>query len=179
MVCPILLNNFFMNIQSLLIGLLVITTSFNLNTISDRLCKDNEEIIFSFLLTKNKKIVSLCKDKQGSYLVYRFGTKNKIEFEYPKKLDATSWNVFKLYGTKRWGGKANAGFGDYSLSFTNNNVIYKIFEIWSDEFNSSDIGVTVKADKKEIILRGDKKSKKSSLLSLDDEQDKISNTAED
>lgn len=118
-------------------------------------------------------------DKQGTYLVYRFGTKDKIELEYPQKLDSTSWEAFKLYGVKRWGGKANAGFGDYNLSFTNNSITYKIFQTWDDETNSSSIGVTVVTDKKEIILKGDKKSKEGTLLRLDDEQDKISNTADD
>ena len=123
--------------------------------------------------------MSLCKDKTGNYLVYRFGTKDKIELEYPQKPAKTSWTAFKLYGTKRWGGKANAGFGDYSISFTNNNVTYKMFQTWEDETNKSDIGVTIKTDKKEIVLKGDIKSKEGSLLLLDDQKDKIKNTAED
>ena len=168
-----------MKTLSLLAGLFITTASLNSDTISGRLCKDNEEIVFSFLLAKNKKVVSLCKDKQGKYLVYRFGTKDKIELEYPQKLDTTSWKAFELYGAKRFGGKTNAGFGDYNLSFTNNNVTYKIFQTWDDESNTSSIGVIAVTDKKEVILKGDKKSKEGSLLRLDDDQDKISNTAYD
>ena len=168
-----------MKLLSLLTGLLIITTSFNSNSLSDRLCKYNEEIIFSFLLIKNKKIVSLCKDKQGDYLVYRFGTTEKVELEYPQKLDKTSWKTFKLYGAKRFGGKANAGFGDYNISFTNNGVTYKVFQNWNDEDETSDIGVDVTIDKKKVILKGDIKSKQGSLIRLDDEQDKIKNTADD
>ncbi|QEC69554.1 hypothetical protein FRZ67_20440 [Panacibacter ginsenosidivorans] len=168
-----------MKLLSLLTGLLTITTSFTSNSLSDRLCKGNEEIIFSFLLTKNKKIVSLCKDKQGDYLVYRFGTKEKVELEYPQKLDKTSWKVFKLYGVKRFGGKANAGFGDYNISFSNNGVTYEVFENWSDDDDTSDIGVNVTIDKKKVILKGDIKSKQGALLRLDGEQDKIRNTADD
>ena len=177
--CCVSYYKFAMKILLLLTGLLIFTTCFTLDPISNRLCKNNEEIIFSFQLTKTKKMVSLCKDKQGNYLVYRFGTKNKIELEYPQRFDKTSWNFFKFYGVKRWGGKVNAGFGDYNLSFTNNNVTYKVFENWSDEMNTSDIGLSVTVGKKEITLRGDKKSKDGSLLRLDDEQDKIKNMAGD
>jgi hypothetical protein len=168
-----------MKMLLLFIGFVIATTSFNSGTISGRLCKDNEEIVFSFLLTKNKKIVSLCKDKAGNYLVYRSGTKDKVELEYPQKLDKTSWKAFQLYGAKRWGGKANAGFGDYHVSFINNSVTYKIFQSWDDETNASDIGITITADKKEIVLTGEIKSKMGSLLRLDDQQNKIKNTADD
>jgi hypothetical protein len=163
----------------LLTGLLLVTTSFNIDKLSDSLCKENEEVVFSFILIKSKKIASLCKDKQGDYLVYRFGTKSNVELVYPQRPDTTSWNAFRLYGEKRWGGKANAGFGNYNLSFVNHNVRYKIFESWSDETHTSHIGVSVTVDKKEFILKGDKTSKQGSLLHLDDEQDKIKNTADE
>ena len=44
----------------------------------------NEEVVFSFD-TQNGKKVTLNKDKANSYLIYGFGTKDKIEFELPGK----------------------------------------------------------------------------------------------
>jgi hypothetical protein len=158
-----------MKVIPFFIVFLLALPSLSAQTLSDRLSKDNEQILFSFLL-KNKKIVSLCKDRQGNYLVYRFGTKDKVELEYPKKLDTSSWTAFKLYGVKRWGGAANAGFGDYSLSFINNGVTYEIFQNWNDEVNTSEIGITIVFGNKKTILKGSIQTKQGSLLRLDDEK---------
>ena len=50
-------------------------------------CKIDEKIIFSCLLKKNKKIVSICASNNFSahdgYLQYRFGKKGKIELVLP------------------------------------------------------------------------------------------------
>lgn len=52
------------------------------------LCTRDEHIIFSCLVKRPAKIVSLCasKDlaKERGYLQYRFGLPGKIELEYPK-----------------------------------------------------------------------------------------------
>jgi len=42
----------------------------------------NEEVIYSFE-TKNGKKMSLVKDKTNKYIQYRFGTKTKVEMEFP------------------------------------------------------------------------------------------------
>jgi hypothetical protein len=159
------------------IGLLFLSSSFSNNRFANGLCKDNEVVVFSLTLSNSKKSAYLCKDKEEKYLVYRFGTNDKVELQYPKKLDASSWKAFTLRGQKRFGGKANAGFGDYSLTFNNNNVAYSLFESWSDEDDSKEMGIKISTNGKERILKGDYKTKKGSLLLLDDEQDKISNTA--
>ena len=151
--------------------------SFSNKKFVNGLCRDNEEIVFSFNLTNSKKSACLCKDKNRKYLVYRFGTNEKVELQFPKKLDTTSWKAFNLYGQKRFGDKANAGFGDYSLTFKNNNVKYILFDSWSDEDDSKAIGIKVTINNKEIVLKGNYKTKKGTLLRLDDEHDKISNTA--
>ena len=162
---------------SIAIGLLFLFSSFSNKKIGNGLCKDNEEVVFSFTLHNSKKSIYLCKDKNEKYLVYRFRTNDKLELQYPKKLDASSWKAFTLRGQKRFGGKANAGFGDYSLTFNNNNVAYILFDSWSDEDDSKEIGIKVSTNGKETILKGNYKTKKGTLLRLDDEQDKISNTA--
>lgn len=163
----------------IVIGLLFLFSSFSNNRFFNGLCRNNEEVVFSFTLTNNKKSACLCKDKKGKYLVYRFGTNDKVELQYPKKLDTSSWKAFILYGQKRFGGKANAGFGDYSLTFNNSNAKYILFDSWSDEDDSKEIGIKVTMNGKETILNGNYKTKKGTLLRLDQEQDKISNSAYD
>ena len=54
--------------------------------LNNQLCKPNEEIVFAFQV-KNLKWVSVCKEKNGSYIVYRFGIKTKLEMQYPAELD--------------------------------------------------------------------------------------------
>ncbi len=159
------------------IGLVFLFSAFSVNKFVNRLCKGNEEVVFSFTVTNSNKQVCLCKDRDGKYLVYRFGANDKVELQYPKKLDTSSWKAFILYGQKRFGGKANAGFGDYSLTFNNNSVKYVIFDSWSDEDGSKEIGIKVTINGNEKILKGNYNTKKGTLLRLDDENDKIANTA--
>ena len=66
----------------------------------------NEENIISFI-TKKGKIVTLSKDKNNEYIIYRFGSKEKIELEYPEK-NKNSWNKFTYSFYHRGGGKANS-----------------------------------------------------------------------
>ena len=73
-----------------------------------QLCKPNEEIVFAFQL-KNLKWVSVCKEKNEKYIVYRFGNQNKIELQYPDILDSTSWQQFTFQGYSRGGRKAKCG----------------------------------------------------------------------
>jgi hypothetical protein len=136
--------------------------------LSDRLCCDNEEIIMSFK-TKNQKVISVCKEKKGKYLVYRFGTKDKIELQFPGKLDKDSWKQFHYRGAWRFGGKANAGFGDLELKFKNINTTYRLFEEWNDEDGSTDFGLEVETTgtkAKNLVI--DKSSKIGSLMRLND-----------
>ena len=61
-------------------------------TIAQSYVLPNETVIFSFS-TQNGKIATLNKEKNNHYIVYRFGTRNKTEFEYS---DTTkdSWTKF-------------------------------------------------------------------------------------
>lgn len=160
-----------------ILALVLLGSGFKPKSISDRLCRENEEVVYSFLIAKNGKVASLCKEKNGKYLVYRFGTKNKIELEYPSQLDGSSWKAFKLYGAKRFGGVANAGFIDYRVSFVNNKVMYELYEWSSDEDLSKEIGIKVTVNGKESGIKGSYNTKQGSLLRLDDEADKIENRA--
>ena len=154
-------------------------SSFNYQNQTARLCKSNEEVIFSFLLPRNHKIVSFCKDKKDKYIVYRFGTLDKIEFEYPKQLDSNSWTNFKYYSIHRGGGNKYDGMGDISMTFTNDNVKYKIFHQWQDENKTNEIGINVTFNGKITKLKGNLNTQMGALQDLDFESDKIKNTYED
>jgi hypothetical protein len=92
----------------------------------------NEECVFSFK-TKSGKTMMLAKDKTEKYLIYRFGTKNNIELEFPTKTK-DSWKKFTYSYYFRGGGKPNHGRETENLRFTNNNVEYTIY--W--EYNAGD-----------------------------------------
>jgi hypothetical protein len=78
---------------------------------------ENEELIFSFN-TKNGKKLVLAKDKENEYIVYRFGTKDKIELEYPEK-NKESWSKFTYGYYSRGGGKQNLAMELESIFFSN------------------------------------------------------------
>ena len=135
----------------------------------ERLCQQNEEIIFAFQL-KNQKWVSVCKEKEEKYVVYRFGTQQRIELQLPEKLDSTSWQQFTFKGYSRGGGKQNAAMYFGFLGFFNNEVKYEVYETWNSEDNLEHCGITIIAGKKETDLKGILKSRKGSLLSLLDNE---------
>lgn len=141
------------------------------------LCREREKIIFSFQGKKSKKLMSICRGGDPSYLVYRFGNSQKVELEFPEQLNESSWKKFEFSGLRRGGGKANAGFGDYSLSFSKGNVEYSVFQEWSDEDDTYSIGINVQENGKSVIISGDKKTQQGSLLLLDEEDKHIRNTA--
>lgn len=141
------------------------------------LCQPGEETVFAFA-TPSGKLLSLCKGKNSAWLAYRFGKPGAVELQFPDKLDATSWQRFEFSGLHRWGGKANAGFGDYSLAFRAGDFAYTVFQGWDDEEGSYGIGVAVAGKGKSVTLAGLKKSQEGSLLNLNDERERLSNRAE-
>ena len=147
------------------------------HAVAANLCLENEKTIFSFE-TKAKKILSICKEERGSYLTYRFGTIDKTELQFPQKLDASSWKKFEFSGMRRGGGKANAGFGDYSLLFETGNIGYTVFQEWDDEEGSYSIGVIASGKGKPITINGLKKTQEGSLVLLEDEAKHLPNEAE-
>ncbi|MDP3877330.1 MAG: hypothetical protein Q8Q50_10145 [Methylobacter sp.] len=87
------------------------------------LCKQNE--VDLFFCQSAKKTVSLCASKNLSktdgYLQYRFGSKRKIELNYPEQLEHPS-NFF-TYGSGFYSG---GGSNSY-LRFNINKFIYTIY----------------------------------------------------
>lgn len=123
----------------------------------------NEEAIFSFD-TKNGKHVMVAKEKGNLYIVYRFGTKDKIEFEYAGK-SKESWSKFKYYFYLRGGGVQNEGMDLNYLYFTNDNFKYTIYDTYysADQSRSVGIKVTNIKTKKTTDIIGVYKTRKGTL----------------
>ncbi len=137
--------------------------------------KPGEEVIFGFSLKKSNKIVLVCHQKDDKYIVYRFGTKDKAELQYPSVLNAASWKLFRYSGYWR-GGDSSGGESPmelHTLSFTNNQVAYKIYDE-SEGYNYV-AGIAVTVNRKETTLVGKTSSKNGTLGLLRDKEDLIHN----
>ncbi len=138
----------------------------NINAQYDSLLsKPNENTVFAFQL-ENNKWVSVSKEKNGKYLVYRFGNKNKIELQVPALLDTSSWKRFLFSGYSRGGGKENAAMHFGYLSFRNKETVYEVYELWNSEDDEEHCGLKVIIDKKLTDLKGVLKSRNGNLLDL-------------
>ena len=128
----------------------------------------NEELIYSFE-TKNGKKLMLAKDKKENYIVYRFGTKTKIEFEFPDNLKE-SWSKFKYSFYLRGGGKINEGIDLNYIAFVNENYKYVIYDTYFSVENKTNIGIKIidlRTDKI-IEIKGDIKTRKGNLVQFRD-----------
>ncbi len=130
------------------------------------LCMDNENVIFSFI-TKNNKIMSICISKDESYIVYRYGTKAKIELEYPEDKN-NSWAKFKYSFYFRGGGAANEGIDLNYLKFNNNGYTYTVFQEYSAVDENTIYGIRIENSKNKIEIKGVPKSVIGTLINLRD-----------
>lgn len=89
-----------------------------------KLLQDNEEIVMAFI-TKNRKIVTINADKNQEYIVFRYGDKDSIKFQYPKELNESSWNQFTYYSFVKNDNSYDAA-EKYKLSFFYNGIRYTI-----------------------------------------------------
>jgi hypothetical protein len=140
--------------------------------------KPGEEVVFGFSLKNSNKIVLVCCQKDDKYIVYRFGNKEKVELQYPAMLNATSWKAFRYSGYSRKGVN-NSPMEMHSVTFTNNHVIYKVFEDWDGDHHDSDAGILVQVNGKKTKLEGKPSSKDGSLGFLQDKDDLIHNYYEE
>lgn len=124
----------------------------------------NEEVIFSFN-TQNGKKLTLNKDKENNYIIYRFGTQGKIEFEFHNK-SKSSWTDFKYSFYLRGGGTQNGGMDLNYIYFTNKGFKYVIYDTYFAIGNKQEIGVKIINLKtnKTITLKGDRKTRKGTLV---------------
>jgi hypothetical protein len=85
----------------------------------DTLCLNTEKLVVSFQLRDGGKTVSVCMDTDEGYLVYRFGTKENIELEYPAN-KAQAWDCFTYdYSTID---------AHDSLQFENGGFRYEVYQ---------------------------------------------------
>lgn len=127
----------------------------------------NEQVVFSFQ-TKNGKIMSLNIDTNFNYIVYRFGTKNKIELEYPEEKDKNSFEKFEYSHYFRPRQNGIDGMNLNYVKFTNENVRYEIYQNRFEYINSKTenfIGIKVEEIEKEktIDIKGINRTKKGSI----------------
>lgn len=125
----------------------------------------NEKVLFSFETDRYKKMV-LAKDTANGYIVYRFGSYNNIELEYPAR-NKDSWNKFAYSYYFRSGGGANAGLDLNYVAFDNNGTRYVIYETYSAENNESAVGVKVIAsDRTETDIPGIYRKRRGTLINF-------------
>ena len=130
----------------------------------------NEYLIYSFE-TKNGKKMMLAKDKRDNYIIYRFGTKSKIEFEYPEK-NINSWQKLVYSSYMRGGGTQNEGMDLNYVNFISNGFQYIIYDTYQAVGNNTEIGlriINLKTNKKTIII-GLSKTRKGTLTALRDNE---------
>jgi len=135
------------------------------------LCRNNEKVILSFNIDESGKILSLCVSDEQDYIVYRFGTTENIELEYPSdKKD--SWNKFTYSYYLRGGGKENDGLDLNYLQFEIGNYLYEVYEEYSASDDTTHVGVKIidETSNNEIDITGDYKSKIGSLIYLRETQ---------
>jgi hypothetical protein len=121
---------------------------------------ENEVVIFSFSI-KNGKTAVLSKDKNNGYIIYRFGTKDKIELEYPKEKTSASWKKFTYSSYLRGGGIDNLGMDLNYIAFVNGDYKYVLYTTYVAEGgDESNLGIKV-FDNKSDKLIANSKGKKS------------------
>jgi hypothetical protein len=150
--------------------ILIIALLFSCYSYSQAYLKSNETLIFSFQ-TKNNKQVYLVKDKSNKYICYRYGSKDKIEFEFPTTLNKESWNQFIYSFYLRGGGIGNEGMDLDYIYFRNKGFKYKIYNEYYARGNEINVGVKVidiKTDKLKADIKGLAKTRKGRLVDFRD-----------
>jgi hypothetical protein len=146
------------------ITLIAVFLFFSLAANSQSFLLKNENEIFSFDTQSGKHVV-LSKDKGNAYIVYRFGTKDSVEFEFPEK-NKDSWKKFKYSYYLRGGGVQNEGMDLNYLYFINKGFKYNIYDTYYAVGNKVQSGITVTNLKtnKTVDIKGLNKSRKGTMI---------------
>jgi len=109
----------------------------------DNLARENEEIVFSFLLDdQQNKRSTLCIDKSGEYLVFRFGASPSNVIEVTGMRQDTH-KAFSYDYYFRGGGKENLGLDLNYLYFADASYQYDLFDEFDAVDESRSIGITI------------------------------------
>lgn len=148
----------------------IVTEDSTNKSVDNNLCSENEDILFSFKIANSNKSASICISKnQQDYIIYRYGTEDKIELEYPVKTD-DSWSLFTYSYYLRGGGPDNDGLDLNYLSFKNDGYTYELYEEYDSESDIPLIGIKVtnQETNEETDIPGDSNSMNGTLISLRD-----------
>lgn len=127
-----------------------------------------EETIIEFKTTNGKKLrVSIGENQR--YLVYRYGSQDTVELEYPSDLE-NSWSKFQFSWYLRGGGKMNEGMDLNYLYFDVENYRYVVYQEYRAVENILESGIKVinlQTDKV-YKIKADPKSVDGGLFKLRD-----------
>jgi hypothetical protein len=133
------------------------------------LCSKDERVIFSCLVKRPAKIVSVCASKDltsdRGYLQYRFGLAGKIELEYPKDRHGTQQKFHYSHYFR-------AQFDQTEIGFTIDGYEYSVFDDYNGEekpaISSRGVSVTAPGKPKEVsfVCRTKPKADYSDLQSV-------------
>ncbi|MBK9736980.1 MAG: hypothetical protein IPO92_19325 [Saprospiraceae bacterium] len=108
----------------------------------------------------------MCTEKNDAYLLYRYGTKQKIELQYPNSLDSSSWQKFNFDFYFRGRGKSNAGMEENYLSFVNKGIQYTIFHNYTAKDDNMLLGISIVLPIKTQEIKGKLKSRSGMMSTL-------------
>ncbi len=130
----------------------------------------NEKIVIGFK-TKNEKILTVAKDTADTYLVYRYGSAQKVALEFPKE-KTESWERFFFSNYLRGGGKTNEGMHIGYLYFENEGYTYVVYQEYLAALEKTRYGIKVIEDKtgKTTNIEALESSVKGSLYELGSEK---------
>ena len=98
-------------------------------TYDSALCLNTENQVISFQ-TESGQTASICISKDDQYMVYRLGTQENIEFEYPADKE-NSWEKFTYsYSEGETGGAMNSGHTRDDLIFQDAGYAYDVYQIY-------------------------------------------------
>lgn len=139
------------------------------NIYKEDLSVEGEKVVFGFQVADSKKIVSICMADDESYLVYRFGTMDNIELEFPEDRE-NSFSYFTYSYYLRGGGIENAGLDLNSFKFSNGGYQYQVYDDYEAETGIKAVGIRVTDEKtgKETDITGDSNSVIGSMLPFRD-----------
>ena len=155
--------------RNFLVGIMILLCCAATAQAADPLRRNNEKTVFSFRLKNSGKYVSILEatDKRKPYLVYRFGTGDAVELEFPRKKE-DSWSRFFYWYYLRGGGPQNEGLDLNYLGFTDHGweyIIYDEYAAVGDQYEAGVLVIRLK-DCKVTELVGRTDAKIGSLVSL-------------
>ncbi len=128
-----------------------------LSNLNSDLASEGQKVIFSFK-TQNGKTLSLLTDAGENYLVYRYGTPQNVELQYPNPVTGESWKKFRFEGYK------TPTLYLMHVIFDNSGTKYIIYyNKFTKTPNDNKIGVQVVTGNKRKDIRGKMNTLKGSL----------------